>query len=70
MRRENEGWEEEVKNKKVFEEIISEIFPYLMKTIKLTDLRSSMNLTNGKHKEFSTEEYHKQIAENTIKRKI
>ena len=42
--------EEEVKNK-IFEEIISEIFPYLMKTIKLIDSRSLMNTMKGIYKE-------------------
>lgn len=65
MGRKDEGGRRRSKTKKIFEEIISEIFPYLMKTIKLTDSRSSMNLTNGKHKEFSTKKYHNQIAENT-----
>lgn len=51
-RREEKMWcgEEEVKNK-IFEEIISEIFPYLMKTIKLIDSRSLMNTTKGIYKE-------------------
>lgn len=36
-----------------------------MKTIKLIDLRSSLNSMKGKHKEVNTKKYHNQIAENT-----
>lgn len=41
------------------EKIISEICPYIMKTIKLIDPGSSMNSMKGKHKEkFHTKDYH------------
>lgn len=35
-----------------------------MKTIKLTDPRSSMNPMKDEHKELYIKEYHNQIAEN------
>lgn len=61
--RERKDWGRRSRQK-IFEEIISKVFPQLMKTIKLIAPKSSMNSMKGKHKDFYTKEYHCQIAEN------
>lgn len=56
----------EKKTKKLFEEIIGQTFPNMIKTI--TDSRTITNIRHKKHEENYTEAYHHQIASSQQKR--